>query len=306
MEADRQEAPAPVEKPKRIIGSIYAMTGFDMQPKAFTDQWPVIREWNLQHLVAIHNRDAPQFEWRLKYVECGQRFAYLQRTEVCANVEGEWLLFLDTDMVFPVNVLGRMLMSMNEITARTGQCDVLTGLYCKREPNRKPLIFRYQQEIDHWPHILDFPWDRPFRVDGTGAGLLLIRKRAIDLVIGKFGTTFELVPNYKTEDLCFNKRCFELGLVTWCDPRIRALHAYTDFADPEQFRPLQAEAIAEAEAANLLYRPVGDAIWLSLTEAAGFIGGDVEGLSVAVANSKIMAKHTPGQPIQIELASVLY
>ena len=76
-------------------------------------------------------------------------------------------------------------------------------------------------------------------------------------------------------------------------------------ADPEEFRPLQAEAIAEAETANLLYRPVPDATWLPLSEAAALIGEDAEGLAVAVANSKVMAKHTAGQPTEVELGTVL-
>ena len=303
--SDVDERFQPKGQTARILGTVYAMTGLDVQPKYFVDAYAQFVDWNAANIVREYNRTQPEYDWRIHYLQTGARFANIQRSQAAEQCEGDWLFFLDTDMAFAPEVLARMLMSMETITQASGQCDVLTGLYVKRDETRLPLIYRYQSERELWYPILDFPWDAPFRVDGSGAGLLFIRKQAIDMVRQRFaGQTFQMMEHYDTEDLCFFVRCWELKLHVWCDPDIRAAHGYQAFAYPDDFRNVQAAAIEEAERDGRLYRPVGSPRWLSVQQASQLTGRPTGEIAVAIANQKLSARHTPDESVPVSVDAV--
>ena len=303
-EEDAEAAPTG-QKPVRYIGTVYAMMGLDQQSKQWVHNWDAIRDWNTRNIEAEFGRAEPRFDWRIKYPLSGHRYNDQQREEAANQTEGAWLCYLDTDMVFSADVVGRLIHSMRAIEEQDGNCEIVSGLYTNREPTRLPIIYRYAPERDLWTNVLEFPWDRPFRVDGAGGGCLLVKRGLLDAVRRRFGLCFGMLPNYRTEDLCFFKRVYDLGKVpVWCDPRIQAGHAYLTFAMPDDFKALQADAAQKAEADGRLFRCLPDRAFLTVPTAARLTGRTEEELAAAMLNHMVVAKVEGGRKL-LELTSLI-
>ncbi len=220
---------------QRVLGTICPMTGLGTQITRFFWDFSTIQMWNRENLVTD--------EETLCYHQPGFGFASQVRNSACekflASDGGDWLLFLDTDNVFPCDIVGRMLASQKEIAEQHGSCDILTALYFKKWPPFEPLIY-HEVPGNPFAHLIDYP-EEPLRVSGCGGGCLMIQRPVLEgivaeLRIAPFGwlgalhnrPTPEYVErysrNFTTEDFPFNLRAAMLGFETWCDPRIKLGH----------------------------------------------------------------------------------
>ena len=152
--------------------------------------------------------------------------------------EYDWLLWLDSDMVFEPDLLERLLAEAEE-----KNLDVLSGLYFKRTSPTEPVILKkldwrvnaegaVEREAEAY---LDYPRDALFEVEGAGTGCLLTRVGIYRKVMERFGITpFQPLPNLG-EDYSFCWRLKQLGIKMHCDSRIKLGHAGTWIYDEVMF-----------------------------------------------------------------------
>ena len=137
------------------------------------------------------------------------------------EMESDYVLWLDSDMVFNPNTLELMFKTMTE-----KNLDILTGLYFRRVHPYSPVLFD-QLEIDsdnacHWTNFESIP-DELFEVGGCGFGCVLMKTEVFFSVMAKFGNMFSPLGNVG-EDLSFCWRARQCGYKVYCDPSIALGH----------------------------------------------------------------------------------
>ena len=139
-----------------------------------------------------------------------------------------WILWLNSDMVFQPDLLERLLAEAEE-----KNLDVLSGLYFKRTVPTAPVLLKTldwqinaagEVEREAEPY-LDYPKNALFEVAGAGTGCLLTRVGVYKPVMEHFGITpFQPLPNLG-EDYSFCWRLRQMGFRIWCDSCIKLGHA---------------------------------------------------------------------------------
>lgn len=133
----------------------------------------------------------------------------------------DYMLWLDSDMVFEPDLLAGMMKTMQE-----NDLDILTGLYCRRVPPYTPTVFKELEikndRICTWTEFEDIP-DGLFKVGGCGFGCVLLGTDVIMSVQAKYGQPFDPVAGVG-EDLSFCWRARQCGYEITCDPAIPLGH----------------------------------------------------------------------------------
>ena len=149
---------------------------------------------------------------------------YESRNTLCKQAithDVDYILWLDSDMVFDRDVLHRMLKHMED-----GK-EIVTGLYFRRKPPFTPVIMKeitFDEDVHgHAEGYPDYPENELFEVAACGFGCVMMKK---DILL-------DLLLNYRTwfnplfgagEDIAFCVRARELGYKIWCDPTIKLGH----------------------------------------------------------------------------------
>ena len=175
------------------------------------------------------------------------------------------ILWLDSDMVFPSDLLDRLSADMD-----TGKRYV-SGMYFTRKNPIHPVVYRetgYRQEeggtvpyctpvgqdqfknamltgfvytetVEHnlegsMVHVYD-PEEYVFEVKATGMGCCLMETSVIQEVFNRFGLPFTPMPGFG-EDLSFCRRCEELGIQMWCDSSLQCGHIAQKVVGIEEYK----------------------------------------------------------------------
>lgn len=162
------------------------------------------------------------------------------------KAEFDYMLWLDSDMVFQQDLLIKMKQVMDE-----KDLDFLTGLYFRRVPPFTPVLFD-QLDIDEngictWTDWKDVP-EGMFKIGGCGFGCVLIKTDVLFDVQAKFGEMFSPIANMG-EDLSFCWRARQCGYDIWCDPSLICGHVgYTIINDKfyQSYRSVHPEKEVEA------------------------------------------------------------
>lgn len=134
----------------------------------------------------------------------------------------DYLLWLDDDMVFPADLITKLL-AHNK--------DICSGLYFGRG-NYKPLMFdvKYDKEDDTYSleQVTEYKQNDLMKVAGVGFGCCLTKVSALKKIWGAdirgaTGTCFDFIGGLG-EDLSFAIRCMELGIETWVDTSVKCGH----------------------------------------------------------------------------------
>lgn len=143
------------------------------------------------------------------------------RNVIGQNLPTDYLLFIDSDIVFPAWGLERLI-SHNK--------DIVGGMYFKKLPPHQPLVYKYK----NWHHeSIPNPPSQLFECDGIGTGFLLIKKNVLEALYNpkfarKNGYPFNFIQkpdgNDIGEDLSFCIRARKKGFKVWCDPTIPLKH----------------------------------------------------------------------------------
>lgn len=142
-------------------------------------------------------------------------------SKMAISKDVDYVLWLDSDMIFPEDLLAQMIKHMED-----GK-DIVTGLYFRRRAPFTPVLFKeleINEEGGHWKDFDDYPVNGdPFEVAGCGFGCCMVRKSVLVDVALNYQTWFTPFKNFG-EDLAFAIRARELGYKIWCDPKIKCGH----------------------------------------------------------------------------------
>lgn len=133
--------------------------------------------------------------------------------------ECDYVLWLDSDMIFPPDVLQKLLEDRDK-------ADIITGIYYRRVKPFKPVLYS-KLEIDEkgcdWLGYDDYPSDDLFEVAGCGFGCVLTPTNVFMDVMNRFGDMFAPI-NGVGEDLSFCWRAKQCGYTIKADPKIQCGH----------------------------------------------------------------------------------
>ena len=157
--------------------------------------------------------------------------------------EADYILWLDSDMVFAPDLLPRLMAHMAD-----PDVTIITGVYYRRNPPYTPVLYG-QLDIDDekctWTEAEGDMPDEPFEVAGCGFGGILMRTGVIVDVAGTFnGALFEPI-NGNGEDLSFCWRARQCGHKILCDPGIQLGHVGHSVIDKkfaDAYRALRMQA----------------------------------------------------------------
>lgn len=160
---------------------------------------------------------------------------YIARNDLATTAiktEADYVLWLDSDMVFKPDLLVRMMQTLKE-----NKLDILSGLYFRRVPPYSPVLFdrleiegvncKYS-EFDHIPEHL-------FEVGACGFGCVLMDAGVFLDVQSKHGNMFAPIGN-NGEDVAFCWRARDCGYKIHCDPSIILGHVGYSVVDDQFFK----------------------------------------------------------------------
>mgnify|MGYP002623956240 CR=1 FL=1 len=172
---------------------------------------------------------------------------YDARNEICKKaVDGGYdrILWLDSDMVFPSNLLERLSKRMDE------GYDFVSGLYFTRKKPILPTIFNeIKMEEDEENHkkvakiraYMDYPRDSIFEIEACGFGCVMMKTSLAEGVTKNFGLPFSPVLGFG-EDISFCMRATKLGKKLYCDSGIKLGHVgYTVITETTYREAMESE-----------------------------------------------------------------
>lgn len=135
--------------------------------------------------------------------------------------EADWVLWLDSDMVFGPDLLQRMMKVCTE-----NDIEFLTALCFRRKPPYTPCLFDRLDKVEKgasYTALLSVP-DGRFKVGGCGfAGVLMSTQVILDVGAKFNGRMFDPLEGFG-EDVSFCWRARQCGYDIWCDSSIELGH----------------------------------------------------------------------------------
>lgn len=149
---------------------------------------------------------------------------YEARNNFCKQalkLQADYVLWLDSDMIFPADLMSKMMAHMEE-----GK-DIVSGLYFRRRAPFTPVLFS-KLDVDEngegvWKDYDDYPRDTTFEVEGIGMGCCLMRTAVIEDMLLNDHDWFTPFAGFG-EDLAFSIRARRLGYKIHVDSTIKCGH----------------------------------------------------------------------------------
>lgn len=101
----------------------------------------------------------------------------MQRNEAIRAMDGDWILFIDDDMVFQPDAVARLVAKHEETGA-----DIVGGLCFQRLPPHQPTMY-YQSPKGGYVYREVWQDGETVEVDATGMAFCLIAKKALDKIV---------------------------------------------------------------------------------------------------------------------------
>lgn len=154
------------------------------------------------------------------------------------EAQADYVLWLDSDMVFPPDTMIRMMDTMQK-----NDLDILTGLYFRRLPPYTPVLFDQlefdEDDVLHFSDFKEIP-EELFEVGGCGFGCVLMKTDVFMDVLGKYQQLFAPMGN-NGEDVAFCVRARQCGYKIYCDPKLICGHVSYAVVDDKFFRAFGGE-----------------------------------------------------------------
>lgn len=113
-----------------------------------------------------------------RYVVTGNLLT-LQRNECVQRMQGDWLLFIDDDMVWEPDAIRKLVETREELDA-----DILGGLCFRRSAPHFPTMFMRETPTAGGYNFLETWTDDVIEVDATGMAFVIIHKRVFERIAG--------------------------------------------------------------------------------------------------------------------------
>ena len=156
--------------------------------------------------------------------------------------EADWVLWLDSDMVFNPDFLQRMMKVCTE-----NDIDFLTALCFRRKPPYTPCLFDRLDKVEKgasYTALLSVPEGR-FQVGGCGFAGVLMSTDVLISVSAKFnGRMFDPMEGFG-EDVAFCWRARQCGYDIWCDSDIEMGHVGQCIVTRSFFEAYEAQKAEE-------------------------------------------------------------
>jgi len=102
-----------------------------------------------------------------------------QRNECIQRMDGDWILFIDSDMVFQPGAVKTLIETQKKF-----DLDIVGGLCFQRTPPYQPTMYVMAANAKHgYTFIEDWAEDAAVEVDATGMAFCLIHKRVFDRIL---------------------------------------------------------------------------------------------------------------------------
>ena len=143
--------------------------------------------------------------------------------EYAVRIDADYILWLDSDMTFPPDVLERMLKVIDE----HDDIDILSGLYFRRATPFTPVAFDVLETDEkgelHFTNMDEVP-DGLREVAGCGFGCVLMKTDCLFDIAGKEGPVWFSPLANVGEDCAFCMRARKYGYKIYLDPSIEFGH----------------------------------------------------------------------------------
>jgi len=184
--------------------------------------------FKIQTAFAAWQRDAERYDNLSVLIVGGFDLATMRNNLVkdALTAEQDLLIFMDADMIFPDNLVERMV----EVLEANPEFEAVTGLYTWKKPPYLPHIFsKFNKKTKQFGIIGAFPLDNVFEVHGAGAGCMAVKAEVFKREkppYFKFATKGEIkeISNGLGEDLYF---CWKFKPKMLCDPSLACGHLDT-------------------------------------------------------------------------------
>ena len=136
------------------------------------------------------------------------------------KTDADYVLWLDSDMVFAPDTLIRMLK-----VCKDNDIDFLTAVCFRRKPPYTPCLFDRLEKVDKgasYTALMSVP-EGLFKVGGCGFAGVLMSSDVLLSVQSKFGRMFDPMDGFG-EDVSFCWRARQCGYDIWCDSAIEFGH----------------------------------------------------------------------------------
>lgn len=173
---------------------------------------------------------------------------YDARNKICKqalDMGSDFIMWFDSDMVFPADTLVRMLDTLD----KHPEIEVLSGLYFRRGKPFTPVLYDKLEITDEglceFTDTMDYP-DELFEIAGCGFGCVLMRTDCLqDILLDEVGSLWFSPMGNVGEDCAFCIRVRKCGYRIFCDPSIPLGHlAYTPVT-AQVFKQLRESGMLE-------------------------------------------------------------
>lgn len=199
----------------KTIGTVAYLGGVMALPEPFVHSWTQMVQYNYEYLL-----DRQQL---IKYDRSTVSYHSFARNSLVDNMQGDWLLQLDTDITFEPDILARMLHKMDKFGI-----DVLAGLYLYKSKPHPPVAYNYDPAKKEKTILGDWQKDAdliPLR--SSGAACLLVRRSVFDRIKATGEGPFDIYFDGKaplSEDHSFFERCWKLKIPIYAAPDVWVSH----------------------------------------------------------------------------------
>jgi len=172
---------------------------------------------------------------QIRHAFLASSLVYKSRTDLglmAIAEKADYVLWLDSDMVFPPELLVDL---MDDMEGR----DMVSGICHMRRPPYTPVLYEklrqgFTPAENESNKLIDYPKDGPFMVEGCGFGCVMMKTEVLKSVVDKYHELFAPLPGYG-EDLSFCIRARGCGYDIWADPKIQIGHKASTIVTNETF-----------------------------------------------------------------------
>jgi glycosyltransferase involved in cell wall biosynthesis len=196
----------------KCLGTCAYMGGVPAVLEDFCYSWGNLIQYNQEMLCR-------QGEY-VNYMRTRMSYHCAARNEIAKNFKGDWLFFTDCDHAFDPDLCARLLHRMD-----SHKVDVIVGVYTYKSPPHSPLLYledptnHLYQPVGGWDGDAEI-----MEIGSAGAGALMVRRCVFDKIKKELDEEPFSILHPLSEDHSFFRRCKQVGVKAYFDPRIETHH----------------------------------------------------------------------------------